>query len=90
MNKTFKKVLSVALSLAMIFTSVTMYNATVKAVADVTESVEQETVDVGSVDDWIQIGRTIYGNQVYISKTTTDKMGNAGLRGFYEAGKSVG
>lgn len=90
MNKTFEKVLSVALSLAMIFTSVTMYNATVKAVADVTESVEQETVDVGSIDDWIQIGRTIYGNQVYISKTTTDKMGNDGLRGFYEAGKSVG
>mgnify|MGYP000839639370 CR=1 FL=1 len=32
MNKTFKKVLSVVLSLAMVMTSITVYNTTAKAV----------------------------------------------------------
>ena len=35
MNKTFKKVLSVALSLAMVLTSITVYNTTTKADGEV-------------------------------------------------------
>ena len=83
-----KKVLSIVLSLAMILTSITVYNTTVKAEADVTESAEQESIDVDSIEDWIQIGTTTDGCKAYISKAATETMGNDGFRGFYEAGKS--
>ena len=66
MNKTLKKVLSVVLSLAMIFTSVTVYNTTAKA-ADETESATQETIDVDAINDWTQIGTTKDGDKAYIS-----------------------
>ena len=89
MNKTLKKVLSVVLSLAMIFTSVTVYNTTAKA-ADETESATQETIDVDAINDWTQIGTTKDGDKAYISQATLDKFGNEGLRGFYDAGKTVG
>ena len=74
MNKTLKKVLSVVLSLAMIFTSVTVYNTTAKA-ADETESATQETIDVDAINDWTQIGTTKDGDKAYISKAALAKMG---------------
>ena len=89
MNKTLKKVISVVLSLAMIFTSVTIYNTTAKA-ADETESATQETIDVDAINDWTQLGTTKDGDKAYISQASLEKFGNAGLRGFYYAGKTIG
>ena len=89
MNRTFKKVLSVVLSLAMILTSITAFNITARA-ADITETATQETVDVSAINDWVQLtGVAADGRKVYVSQASADKMGNDGLRGLYDAGKSV-
>ena len=81
MNKTLKKVLSVVLSLAMIFTSVTVYNTTAKA-ADETESATQETIDVDAINDWTQIGTTKDGDKAYISRQLLQNSEMRGLEAF--------
>lgn len=45
MNKTFKKVLSVVLTLAMVLTSITVYNATTKADGEIEVNVEASVVN---------------------------------------------
>lgn len=49
MNKTFKKVLSIVLSLAMVATSITVYNTTAKAADDLVRL--ESTADITGISD---------------------------------------
>lgn len=54
MNKTFKKVLSVVLTLAMVLTSITVYNATTKADGEIEVNVEASVVNNMINAEWSQ------------------------------------
>lgn len=55
-----------------------------------TETVEQPSIDADSITDWVQLtGTSVSGATIWVSQAVADTMGNAGLRGFYDAGKSV-
>ena len=54
-----------------------------------TEIVTQDEIDVDAIADWVQLnGVSKAGTKAYVSQAVAETFGNAGLRGFYDAGTS--
>ena len=88
MNKTFKKVLSVVLSLAMVMTSITVYNTTAKAVDVASIEFSSVTVKNGMIDkvEWTNPEAT-KSNKIYIY--TEDKAADITAETVFDAADSA-
>lgn len=56
---------------------------------DATKDVTQDIIDKDSITEWTKLtGESANGSIAYISTASVDKLGDAGLRGFYDAGNT--